>query len=150
MTIEHEAEGTPPEENGSGPLKGGGEYHANQVKAFLSRDGDAGYFNVPRTFLEGDDNPLNYLARTEITESEIGHLARRVGDMNSLTKGHTDLPMIWAVKYTAKMSLDRKSRKEVVAIETGRRDMMMARGGFVDKLKGLAPEGSDKLNNKAG
>ncbi len=148
MTIEHEATGTPPEENGTGPK---GEYHANQVKAFLSRDGDAGYFNVPKTFLEGDDNPLNYLARTEITEAEIGHLARRVGDMNSLTKGHTDLPMIWAVKYTAKMSLNRKSRREVVAIETGRRDMMMNRGGgFVDKFKGLAPEGGDKLNKNAG
>lgn len=131
-------------------VNGGGEYHANQVKAFLSRDSGGGYFNVPKTFLEGDDNPLNYLARTEITQSEIGHLARRIGDMNSLTKGYTDMPMIWAVKYTAKMSLNRKSRKEVVAIETGRRDMMMARGGFIDKFKGLAPDGSDKLNKNAG
>jgi hypothetical protein len=106
----------------SASLNGGSEYHANQTKAFLSREVGGGFFNVPKELLKGDNNPIHYLAATEISEREIALLSRRLGDLNSTHKGYSDTAMIWNVKYVSRKSVNRKSIKEVVQIESGRRD----------------------------
>lgn len=132
------------------PPGGGSESHANQLKAFLSRDKGVGYFNVAEVFLEGDQDPMKFLARTEISESEIGLLGRRVGDMNSITTGWTNKKMVWNVKYVARQSLNRRSRKEVVAIETGRREERMARGGYVDRMRDMKTPSPDEKGKVPG
>jgi hypothetical protein len=93
-------------------------------------------FNVPKELMHGSDRPEEYLARTEVSEDEIGNYVRVQGLMMAFTFGLVDLDHVFKSKFNLRMSLSRKSREETVEVAKAEKkfasrmtDRLMGRDG---------------------
>ncbi len=87
----------------------------------FTQDGKPTGFNVPKELMHGSDLPEEYMARTEVSEDEIGIDMRVQGLMMAFTFGIVDLDQVFKRKYNLRMSLRRQSREETVEVAKAER-----------------------------
>ena len=103
--------------------------HAGQLDLLLARNVNGGNWNPPKEMASGSDDPIEYLARTEISEEEIARTTRIFIFESRRTFGYSDMPGAIRWKYNARMSLGRKRVNEIVKMVSGN-------GGMLDALRG--------------
>ena len=121
----HEEMALQPQRTGPVPMLG-------QEDLYITGGRPAG-FNVPKELLHGSDKAEEYLARTELTEEEIGTYTRVQGLKMAFDYGMVDLDHVFCRKFNALISKNRKSREETVEVAKAEKKFA---GRMADRMMG--------------